>query len=144
YRAYLRAAERLATREARMHRVVLDHELKREYQRFLQERNRDRPDSDGRPDRSREEIQIWAHTHDLAVLDDHVRFPDLRLEYEWPDGRREIQDIEVTTLHYRGAHALGKSRAGFTCFRTAGPRVGARSGRRGAKPFDPGLAEELL
>ena len=45
------AAERLRADGARIHRVVLDYELKRDYQRFLQERNRDRSDSDGRPDR---------------------------------------------------------------------------------------------
>ena len=49
YRAYLRAAERLHGEGARIQRVVLDYELKRDYQRFLQERNRDRSDSDGRP-----------------------------------------------------------------------------------------------
>ena len=50
YRAYLKAAERLQAREARILRVELDRELKREYQRFLQERNRGDRDSDGRPD----------------------------------------------------------------------------------------------
>jgi hypothetical protein len=39
YRAYLKAAERLQAREARILRVELDRELKRDYQRFLQERN---------------------------------------------------------------------------------------------------------
>ncbi|HEY3738359.1 MAG TPA: hypothetical protein VGL53_00870, partial [Bryobacteraceae bacterium] len=42
YRAYLRAAERLVDKGARIDRVVLEYELKREYQRFLQERNRER------------------------------------------------------------------------------------------------------
>src|SRR5579859_2041674 len=46
YRAYVRAADRLVEKGARIDRVVLDYELKREYQRFLQERNRERPDSD--------------------------------------------------------------------------------------------------
>jgi hypothetical protein len=79
-----------------------------------------------------------------TVVDDHVRFPDLRLEYEWPDGRRDFQDLEITTPHYRDAHAQGKSRAGFTCCGAVGPRVGARSGRRGGRPVDPGVAEELV
>jgi hypothetical protein len=39
YRAYLEAADRLTNRGDRLRRVVLDYELKREYQRFLQERN---------------------------------------------------------------------------------------------------------
>jgi DNA-binding MarR family transcriptional regulator len=51
YRAYVKAAERLQEREARILRVELDRELKREYQRFLQERNRGNRDSDGRPDK---------------------------------------------------------------------------------------------
>ena len=53
-------------------REVLDDELKREYQKFLQERNRDRSDSDGRPDRSRQEITQWAIEHDLPVVNDHL------------------------------------------------------------------------
>ena len=33
-------------------------------QRFLQERNRDRPESDGRPSRTREEVQQMREKHD--------------------------------------------------------------------------------
>jgi len=57
YRAYLREAERLAERGARIDLVVLDYELKREYQRWLHERDRDRDDADGRPDREPHEIE---------------------------------------------------------------------------------------
>jgi len=53
YRAYLEEAERLRDEGASIHRIVLKNELKAEYQEFLQERNRDRGDSDGRPARSR-------------------------------------------------------------------------------------------
>src|SRR5260370_38074254 len=56
YRAYERAAERLNERGSRVERVVLDHELKREYQTWLHERDRDRVDYDGHPDRTDEEI----------------------------------------------------------------------------------------
>lgn len=42
YEAYLRSAERLRTAGGRVRRVVLDYELKRDYQRFLQEHNRGR------------------------------------------------------------------------------------------------------
>jgi hypothetical protein len=38
-------------------RVVLEQDLKREYQEFLQDRNRGRSDSDGRPDRGEDEIR---------------------------------------------------------------------------------------
>ena len=80
------------------------------------------------------------------MLEDSVQFSDLRLEYEWPDGRRDIENIEVLTPHYRGAHAAAKARSGFTCYRGAGTRVGGRSGRggRGGRSFDPDLADEFL
>jgi hypothetical protein len=52
YRAYRRASGRLRKNGADLHRVVLDYELKREYQQFLQECNRERRDSDGRPRRT--------------------------------------------------------------------------------------------
>ena len=144
YAAYERAAERLLEYDVRIQRVVLDHELKRDYQRFLHERDRDHSDATGRPDREAREIERWAVDHDLPFFDGHVHFPDLRLEYEWPDGRRDVENVEVMTLHYRGAHASAKARAGFTRYRASGGRVGGRSGRRGGRPFDPDVAGELL
>jgi DNA-binding MarR family transcriptional regulator len=145
YRAYLRAAERLQSQGARIERVILDDELKREYQAFLQEGNRDRPDSDGRPTRTAAEVGDWAEMRDLPVLDDQVQFPDFRIEYEWPDGCREREDVEVLTPHYRGAHAAAKARSGFTCYRASSVRVGGGSGGgKGDRPFDPDLAEEFL
>jgi len=88
YRAYERAAERLAERDARIERVILDHELKREYQKWLHERDRDRPDYDGHPDRTDDEIREWAREHNLPYFDDEVHFPDLRVEY--PRSRRAL------------------------------------------------------
>jgi DNA-binding MarR family transcriptional regulator len=143
-RAYLRAADRLQNDGARIQRVVLDAELKRDYQRFLQERNRDKSDSDGRPTRTRDEVKEWAKEQDLPMANDRVQFPDFRIEYELPDGRREMEDVEVTTAHYRGAHAAGKVQAGFTRFRGVGGRVGGGSSQKGGAPFDPRFAEELL
>jgi DNA-binding PadR family transcriptional regulator len=145
YRAYVRTADRLRAEGARIDRVVLDTELKREYQRFLQAPNRGRSDSDGRPGRTPTEIRHWAEDHDLPVVNDKVQFPDVRIEYERADGRRDVEDIEVTTLHYRGAHAAGKAAAGFTRFRGSTSRVGGRSGGGGrGSSLDPRLAEEML
>jgi hypothetical protein len=144
FRAYLRSAERLRAEGARIDRVVLDYELKREYQRFLQERNRDRSTSEGRPDRTPLEIQDWAYEHRLPMDHGSVQFPDLRIEYEWPDGRRDVEDVEVTTPHYRGAHASAKARAGFTRYRARGARVGGRSSRGGGRSSEITLAEEFL
>src|SRR5262249_14189598 len=98
YRAYLREEERLRDQGADIRRVVLESELKREYQEWLQESNRGRPDSDGRPDREERDIERWAHEHDLPYFDDHVHFPDFRLEHEL-HGREHHQDVEVVTEH---------------------------------------------
>ena len=144
YRAYLRAAERLHGEGARIQRVALDDELKRDYQRFLQERNRDRSDSDGRPTRSREEVREWAREHELPMTNERVQFPDFRIEYERPDGRRDVEDVEVTTLNYRGAHAAGKVQAGFTRFRGSSARVGGSGASGRATSVDPRVAEEFL
>jgi DNA-binding MarR family transcriptional regulator len=74
YRACRHLGTTLAERGARARRVVLDYELKRDYQQFLQARNRGRGDSDGRPDRTAEEIAAWARAHDLPNEDSHVRW----------------------------------------------------------------------
>jgi hypothetical protein len=138
YRAYLREEERLRDQRAEIRRVVLEGELKREYQEWLQEPNRGRPDSDGRPDRDRGEIERWAREHDLPYFDDRVRFPDFRIEYELDRCDRH-QDVEVVTEHYRGAHAASVARAGFSCY----GRVGG-SGRSGGRGFDPRVAEAFV
>jgi len=140
YRAYLSVAERLAERDARIERVVLDYELKREYQQWLHERDRD---GDGRPDRDPREIQDWALEHDLPYFDGHVHFPDVRLEYE-VDGRHDHEDVEVLTIHYRGAHGAAVGRSGFSSYRGSSARIGGRSGSRGGRSPDPHLAEEFL
>jgi len=143
YRAYERTAERLLQRGGRIHRVVLDHELKREYQRFLQAVNRGRPDGDGRPLRDQAQIERWALLHDLPYIDGHVHFPDVRVEYEDRDGRAAVEDVEVETPHYRGAHAAAKARSGFTCYRSGGARLGGGNSR-GSAPFNPKHAEDLV
>jgi hypothetical protein len=146
FRAYLRAADRLGARGGSVRRVVLEEELKRNYQRFLQASNRRRRDSDGRPDRSADDVAHWAREHHLPLDGDHLQFPDLRIEYDERDGRRAIEDVEVTTPHYRGAHAAAKARSGFARYRATGARLGGGSGssRSGGRGFDPRLAEELL
>jgi hypothetical protein len=142
YRAYLRAEERLRDQGARVGRVVLDYELKGDYQRFLQERNRGRKDGDGRPNGEPQEIARWAREHHLPYFDEHVHFPDARIEYEDRDGRPRHEDVEVMTGHYRGAHAAASAKSGFTRYRASGGLVGGRRGGWGTPR--PRIAEELL
>jgi hypothetical protein len=137
YRAFEREAERLEERGARIERVVLDYELKRDYQQWLHERDRDRDDYDGHPDRDPHEIEEWAREHDLPYFDDQVHFPDARIEYEDADGRWDHVDVEVLTVHYRGAHGSAAARSGFSCYGGSSARVGGRS-------HLGGLADEML
>jgi hypothetical protein len=118
-------------------RVILEQDLKREYQEFLQDRNRNRPDSDGRPDRDDDEIRCWAREHDLPYFDGQVHFPDYRIEYE-VDGRERHEDIELFTPHYRGAHAVSRSKTGFRIY-----VVGSRGGGGRSRPH-PRDMEEFL
>ncbi len=118
----------------RVTRVVLDHEVKREYQQFLN--RRDRPaDADLEHDRL-----AFARAHDLTVVNGHLQLPDLRIEYETEDGRLEYRDVELVTEHYSRGQVSDKTQAGFTCY-----RAGGRSGeaRTGGSPFDPRHLERL-
>jgi hypothetical protein len=144
YRAYATTAARLHEAGARVRRVVLDYELKRNYQRFLQANNHEHRRTSGRPDRSPEEIRAWADAHGLSVVDDRVQFPDVRVEYERADGRADREDIEVATEHYSRQQIAAKQAAGFQMQSSGAGRIGGGSARRGAPPFDPHAAAELL
>jgi hypothetical protein len=131
YRAYRREAKRLQNESADIGRIVLEQDLKREYQQWLQDHNRGRADSDGRPDRDPREIAEWARVHQLPCSGGSVDFPDFRIEYE-VNGLEQRLDVEVVTPHYRGAHAA--SRTGFSC----------HNSRRGGDALDPDLAADFV
>ena len=93
-----------------------------------------RSDSDGRPDRTDDEIRDWARDHDLPYFDGQVHFPDYRIEYE-ADGREQHEDIELFTPHYRGAHAASRGKTGFRIYVVASRGSGGRS-RPHPRDFD--------
>lgn len=143
--AYREAADDIRASGGRVRRVVLERDLKREYQQFLHALNRERRSSSGRPTRDAADIARWAAERQLPEHDGHVQFPDARVEYEHADGRLDVRDLEVVTPHYRGAHAAAKARSGFSTHRATGARItaGHQHGRGGRGP-DPRLAEDLL
>ena len=142
---YERAVAKLEGQGARVRRVVLEEELKADYQRFLQRGNKGRRDGQGEPERDRETIARWAREHELPCHDGHVDLPDARIEYVDRDGRPRVEDIEIVTPHYRGAHAAAKAASGFSQYRAAGARVGGVSGSgRSGRGVDPRAAEDLL
>lgn len=138
YGAYLREAERLVESGASIQRVRLDYELKSEYQGWLHERARERDDYDGHHDRNAQKVYAWAREHGLPYFDEQVHFPDVRIEYELPDGRLEHEDIEIVTLHYRGAHGAAAKQSGFTCVSGSSARCG------GGRAANPRFAEEFV
>ena len=121
YDAFREEADQLERVGARITRVVLDYELKRDFQTFL---NRgDRPEDAALYADRRD----FAEEHDLPFHRGHVVFPDLRIEYE-VDGRVEHRDVEVLTDHYSRGQLSGK--AGFSCH-------GGGGAKRGGTPVDP-------
>lgn len=45
-----------------------------------------------------------------------IPLPDVRIEYDTPDGVRARVDIELATSHYRGLHLAEKVRAGLSIY----------------------------
>jgi hypothetical protein len=137
YRLYQAEAERIEGEGGRVTRVVLDYELKRVYQAFL---NRpDRPDDGDRSD----EIEAFAAASGLPIIDGHLELPDLRIEFEGANGRSEYRDVELVTEHYSRGQLAGKAAAGFALYRAAGAGRGKGSTRTGGTPFDPHHLEWL-
>ena len=132
YRLYQQEAAQIERDGGRVTRVVLDYEIKRDYQQFLHREDRD-DDVDLRADRL-----AFAETHGLSVVNDHLELPDLRIEYETETGRTEYRDVELVTEHYSREQLAGKARAGFICYRAAGSDT-----RRGGTPHDPHHLERI-
>lgn len=111
YALYEVAAADLVSQGAAIERVQLDYTLKRDYQQFLNRRDRD-PDSSLDDDR-----RAWAEAHGLTVVDGELHFPDLRIEYIDADGEQRTHDVELVTVHYSARSIAAKRGAGFTLYR---------------------------
>jgi hypothetical protein len=136
YRAYRAEATRIEREGGRVRRVVLDYELKRDYQKFLNRKDRSEG-ADVLGDR-----QAFAHANDLSIIRDHLELPDLRIEYVDEDGRLEHRDVELVTEHYSRGQLAGKAKAGFVRYRSSPGGRGSDS-RRGGTPHDPRHLERL-
>jgi hypothetical protein len=166
YRLFQAEAAKIEARGGRIERVVLDYEFKREYQRFINrpgrsratkgaDRSSARPDSAspgradraGQPDRANRldasvdtaDMHAFAEAWDLPIVDGHLELPDVRIEYETPDGQLEHRDVELITENYSRSQMSGKARAGFALYRAAG----AGGARTGGTPHDPHHLDSL-
>ena len=138
YRLFRTAAEPLEAEGNRIQRVVLDYEFKRDYQTFLNRK--------GRPEGTdqRADMETFAAAAQLPVVDGHLELPDVRIEYETPDGSLEHRDLELVTEHYSRGQLAGKGRAGFALYRAEGGGVLRGGGARASgTPLDPHNLEWL-
>jgi hypothetical protein len=107
YVLYQKEAARLQTQGGRPVRVVLDFELKKrinhDFAKFGTE--------------ARKEIAV---RHGLQVVRGKIPVPDMRIEYERPDGEMARVDLELVTEHYRGRSVADKVRAGFSLYTPRG------------------------
>jgi len=108
YRLYQKAAGKIERAGGRNLRVVLDYELKKRVYHDLAKLGPDRA--------SAESKRNVAARHGLQVVRGKIPLPDVRIEYETPDGERARVDIELATTHYRGRTLAEKVRAGFSIY----------------------------
>jgi DNA-binding MarR family transcriptional regulator len=133
YRMYQIEASRIEQEGGSVRRVVLDYELKKRVYSPLAKARQDLP-----PFEYAERQQEIAKENDLPVVDGHIVLPDMRLEYETPDGEERHIDLELATRNYRAAHIRSKASAGFRVY------ADARSGALSAVLDDHDVIAELL
>jgi DNA-binding MarR family transcriptional regulator len=113
YKMFQAEAARIERNGGRVRRVVLDYELKkRAYSPLAKAR-------DLAPLAYSERQQEIAQENGLQVVDGRLVLPDVRVEYETPDGEERYIDLELATANYRAAHIRGKAAAGFRVYAQA-------------------------
>ncbi|HSY63020.1 MAG TPA: hypothetical protein VK829_00395 [Terriglobales bacterium] len=107
YTLYNKEIARILKEGGRNPRVILDFELKRKINRDVAKLGRE----------ARPEI---ARSHGLRVVRGRIPVPDVRIEYEKPDGQMARIDLELVTEHYRGRSLADKVKAGFSLYTPRG------------------------
>ena len=110
YQMYQAEAAEIEAKGGKIKRVVLDYELKSKvYSKLARERD------SGALEYLRTQQEIAAE-HGLPVVDGKIALPDLRIEYETPEGELDRADLELATEHYHRGHMAAKARAGFKMY----------------------------
>jgi hypothetical protein len=110
YQMYQAEARQIDARGGNIRRIVLDYEMKKEvYSKLAHERN----SSALEYTRRQQEI---ADEQRLPIVDGRIALPDLRIEYETPEGALDHVDLELATEHYHRGHMETKTRAGFKMY----------------------------
>ena len=108
YRLYQKAAGKIERAGGRNLHVVLDYELKKRVYHDLAKLGPDRASAASK--------RNVAARNGLQVVRGKIPLPDVRIEYDAPDGERARVDIELATSHYRGRTLAEKVRAGFSIY----------------------------
>jgi hypothetical protein len=152
YRMYQVEAAAIEARGGIIRRVVLDEELKREV--FAQANRPAAIPAGALPTslvETRSERLAEAATRlSLPIVNGHVEFPDLRLEYDDPVGGQTRVDLELVSDAYHKGHVAAKQCAGFTLYSAGGNAargirsLGGSNGRGGSGRASPDLISSLL
>lgn len=110
YRLYQEGARRIAHDGGKIHRVVLDFELKKSvYRKLAYLRNL----SESEQSQRKQEI---AQEHGLTIVNGKIPLPDLRIEYETAERDQAKVDLELATSDYHRDSLAEKAQAGFAIF----------------------------
>lgn len=132
YRMYQLEAGKIRQVGGRVTRVILDYELKKKvYSPLAKTKNLSHAEY------AKRQAEI-ARAHGLKVIRGHILLPDLRIEYEKPNGERAQVDLELATQHYRGSQVRGKAAAGFKMY---APKA---SVARLSSAFDPEFVAQIF
>jgi DNA-binding MarR family transcriptional regulator len=133
YRLYRQEIGRIEHTGGRVHRVILDFELKQSINRRLAKLK-----SLPRAEQVHERHQI-AQEHGLRVVHGKIPLPDLRLEYEGPDQQLTKVDLELVTGHYHRGNLAAKAKAGFAMYALAEDAARLRPAMQ-----DPEIMQDIL
>jgi hypothetical protein len=133
YRMYYEEVAQLQSSGMKPLRVQTDGEMKSRFWREV--------DQDGKSwslrSRSKADVrERVAAANGLAQIDGVVQFPDIRIEYEKPDGELGRVDLELTTENYSRAQIAAKSAAGMKIYGQKTPTWGPA--------HDPQIAAGML
>jgi hypothetical protein len=129
YRLYDKVVKDMQEHAQKPLRIVLDYELKRSINKqTVKTKELSRQQKE-------ERIRQIAQEHNLKVVNGKIPLPDLRIEYEGPDGEPGYYDLEYLTEHYRARALAEKRSAGFTVY---------SSQSRGRKPYGPDMVGGLI
>ena len=110
YEMYQAEAAEIQAKGGKIRRIVLDYEVKKEvYSKLV------RVQDSGALEYARRQQEIAAE-HRLPLVDGRIVLPDLRIEYENPEGDLDHVDLELATEHYHRGHMAVRARAGFKMY----------------------------